>query len=109
MNRIEKTLVLGAVAYMAVYMPYFFAQAYRGVHGANISPYAIIPFHLTGMALNFLALVLTIRDLYLRKFEKENTKLTWLLLILWTGGIGWLVYIFKHALKPRDTDSPGSA
>lgn len=25
----------------------------------------------------------------------------WLLLILMTGGIGWLVYVFTHALKPR--------
>ena len=108
MDRIEKTIVLIAVAYLSVYVLYFFTQMYRGVHGAYISPYAILPFHFVGMALNFLALVLTIRDLYLRKFEKENSKLTWLLIILMTGGIGWVVYIFKHALNPRGNGGQGS-
>lgn len=53
------------------------------------------------MFINFIAFVLTIRDLYKRPFPKDNDKLTWAILILTTGGIGWAFYIFKHALKPR--------
>lgn len=54
------------------------------------------------MAQNLLAFFLTLRDLYLRPFPGENDKVTWCLLILCTGGIGWLVYVFKYALHPRD-------
>jgi len=49
--------------------------------------------------------LLTLRDLYLRRFDSENAKVTWALLIVMTGGIGWLVYIFKYALKPRPASS----
>ena len=61
----------------------------------------IVPFHIFGMLLNLVAFVLTLRDLYLREFASENAKVTWALLITMTGGVGWLAYIFKHALKPR--------
>jgi hypothetical protein len=53
------------------------------------------------MGLIILALVFTIHDLYQRDFPTSNAKLTWLVLILLTGGIGWIIYIFRHALKPR--------
>ena len=99
MRGIERFFVLGAVIYMAVYIPCF-VLAMASPDPDKWLP-VIIPCHILGMILNFIAIVLTIRDLYLRKFKSENAKLTWALLILMTGGIGWLVYIFKHALKPR--------
>ena len=99
MRGIEKAIVLWALAYMAIYIPFFFFA------GSRVTPdqflEIIIPLHLAGIVQNFLALALTIRDLYKRPFPNPNQKLTWCLLITWTGGIGWLVYIFKHALKPR--------
>lgn len=101
MKGLERAIVIAALLYTALYIPYFFAQMYRFSLGINVSPYAIFPLHFLGMALNFLALILTIRDLYLRPFADPNRKLTWLLVILLTGGIGWLVYVFRHALKPR--------
>ena len=101
MNRVERAIVVAALLYMAVYIPYFFVQMHRISNGVQISPIAIFPKHLFGMVLNFAALITTIRDLYLRPFANANAKVTWLLLILLTGGIGWLVYIFKHALRPR--------
>lgn len=107
MKGLERAIVITALLYMALYVPYFLAQGYRMSQGSNVSPYAIFPPHFLCMALNFLALVLTIRDLYLRPFADPNRKLTWLLVILLTGGIGWLVYIFRHAMKPRaNLDSP---
>jgi len=101
MNRAERAIVIAALVYMALYIPYFFVQMYRFSNGVQASPLAIFPLHFLGMALNFAALIVTIRDLYLRPFANPNAKLTWLLLILCTGGVGWLVYVFKHALKPR--------
>ena len=101
LDRIARIMIITALLYMVVYFPYFFLQRYRSSNGVAVSPLAIFPAHFIGMALNVTALILTIRDLFLRSFPSPNAKLTWLLLILMTGGIGWIVYIFKYALKPR--------
>jgi hypothetical protein len=53
------------------------------------------------MVFNFTALIVTIRDLYLRSFNNPNDKLTWLLLMMLTGGIGWFVYLWRYAFRPR--------
>lgn len=105
MTRVERAVVIAALVYMAAYAPYFVVQMIRLANGAHVSAEAAFPLHFLGMALNFAALVVTIRDLYLRPFVNPNAKLTWLLLILVTGGIGWLVYLFKHAFTPRTADS----
>ncbi len=103
MGRIERMIVIWALAYMAVYMPFFFA----GPHFLSQEQFFrfMVPLHFLGMAQNLIALILTIRDLYKRPFPHENQKLTWALLITCTGGIGWLIYVFKYALKPRPTRS----
>ncbi len=101
MKGAERAIVITALVYMAAYVPYFLVQMYRIKQDAQPPLLAIVIPHLVGMTLNFIALVLTLRDLYLRSFPKPNDKLTWALLILLTGGIGWLVYVFKYALKPR--------
>ena len=107
MKGTERAIVITALVYMALYVPYFFVQIHRASNGVLVSPLAIFPLHFVGMALSLAALILTIRDLYLRPFDSANAKLTWLLLILTTGGIGWLVYLFKHALRPRTSvDAP---
>ncbi|NOX54609.1 MAG: hypothetical protein GXP27_09260 [Planctomycetes bacterium] len=100
-DRVGRAVMIAAIAYMLGYVPYFLWQMYRVSDGATVSPHAVFPAHFVGMALNLTALIFTVRDLYLRSFSDPNRKLTWLLLILCTGGIGWMIYIFKHALKPR--------
>ena len=99
MRGADRFFTLGAFVYMAVYIQSFLLFPW-GLDPRDAFA-VLVPFHLLCMLLNLLALVLTIRDLYLRRFDAENAKLTWLLLILCTGGIGWLVYVFKHGLKPR--------
>jgi hypothetical protein len=101
LDRFGRITILGAMLYMLVYFPYFFVQIYRMAKGVDVPLLAIAPAHFLGMALNVAALIMTIRDLFLRSFPNPNAKLMWLLLILLTGGIGWIVYIFKYALKPR--------
>lgn len=101
LDRFGRITILAAILYMVVYIPYFFVQIYRMGKGVEVPLLAIMPAHFFGMALNLAALFFTIRDLYLRPFPNPNAKITWLLLILLTGGIGWIVYIFKYALKPR--------
>jgi hypothetical protein len=99
-------VILAAIVYLAVYI--VFLAVYVPCFTVSVSRAAadqhllwMLPFHFLAMLLNCVALLLTIRDLYLRRFPDENAKLTWLLLILLTGGVGWLIYIFKYALKPR--------
>ena len=58
-------------------------------------------------AVSFVALALTFRDLYLRQFDTPSAKLKWLLIIFYTLGIGWLIYVFRYALEPR-SDLEGS-
>jgi hypothetical protein len=101
MKGAERAIVIAALVYMALYIPFFFVQMDRESNGIPISPFCF-PLHFLGMALNFAAFIVTIRDLYLRPFANPNAKLTWLLLILMTGGVGWLVYVFRHALRPRN-------
>lgn len=65
MTRAERAIVIAALFFVVLYIPYFFVQAYRGtVGGLQVSPLVIFPLHFLGMALNFTALVVTIRDLY---------------------------------------------
>ena len=100
--------------YMIVYFPFFLlfgflVEAHKrwgSVSDDTLWIYfmILIPFHFLGMAQNFLALFLTLRDLYRRPFPRANQKLIWCILILMTGGIGWVVYVFRHALKPRPTE-----
>jgi hypothetical protein len=102
MTGLERGFVIWTLSYMAVYVVVFFVVIGRAMSAPNSNTMLyVLPFHFLGMAQNFTALVLTIRDLYLRHFPTENAKLTWLLLILLTGGIGWLIYVFKYAFKPR--------
>ena len=104
MTQWERTVVIAALVYMAAYLPYFFGLMYLEVAvGIEVSPWAIFPPHFLGMALNFAAFIVTMRDLYLRPFGNPYWKLMWLVLILMTGGIGWFVYLFRHAFKPRAT------
>jgi len=101
MTHIERALVLGALIYMAAYLPCFFVVFFmRATSGQFVS--VMVPFHMLGLLLNLVAFLLTLRDLYLREFASKNAKVTWTLLILMTAGVGWIVYIFKHALKPRN-------
>lgn len=98
MKGFEKFFVLWAIGYMIVYVPTFMI-----LMASNPEQFffVILPFHLLGMAQNLVALILTVRDLYLRPFPDPNQKVTWALLILMTGGIGLVVYLFKYAFKPR--------
>jgi len=87
--------------FTAVYIPYFLLQVYRDVRGEQVFWELLSTLHVTCMGLNFTTIIITIRDLYKRRFPKANDKLTWLLLMMMTGGIGLVVYIFRYAFKPR--------
>lgn len=105
MNRTERSIVIAVLANMVIYIPSFFALLF--ILDEPLVDFRIVfAWHFTGMTLNLIALVVTLRDLYLRTFPEQNTKLLWCILILCGGGIGWLIYIFAIAFKPRDQLQP---
>ncbi len=90
----EKVMVVWTLGYMLLLAGFEFLT--------DLSPYD--PWHDfsfgMGLVQNVIAMALTIRDLYQRDFPHPNQKLTWGLLITWTV-IGWFIYLFKYAFKPR--------
>jgi hypothetical protein len=102
MSGIEIFLVLGGLAYEAIYIPCSLIMFRSGSADSSI-----IPFHALAVLLGLTSAVLTVRDLRLRRFESEEARLRWAMLISATFGIGWLVYIFKHALRPRRDGNEG--
>ena len=52
---------------------------------------------------SILTLYYLISDLCKRDFQKPNSKVTWAIIIFFTGGVGLIIYAFKHAIKPRPT------
>jgi hypothetical protein len=62
-----------------------------------------------GGFMGWCAIALALRDLYLRDFTDPNAKMLWTLAILMTAGIGFVVYIFVHAVKPRPVSLSRSA
>ena len=109
MHRTERVIVITALVNMVIYIPIFFSLFFCSPVEMARRLYWLLPWHFAGMGLNLVALILTIRDLYLRPFKNPNTKLTWLLVILQTGGIGWLIYVFRHALRPRVIEVPAGS
>jgi hypothetical protein len=104
MGRIERIIVLTAMRYTAVYGLLFLSVFARAmIIGDQYFPLVIIPLHILGIALGLVAFGVTLRDLYLRPFPKRYWKFIWFFLIIYTGGIAWCVYIFKHAFKPRNS------
>ncbi|REK19439.1 MAG: hypothetical protein DWQ37_01170 [Planctomycetota bacterium] len=105
-------MVIAALVYMALYIPYFIVLMVRGARGVAPPVLAIAVPHFIGMALNLAALVVTIADVCRRPFPgpyARYTRVTWILLILFTGGIGWLIYairfiVWRPAAPAASTD-----
>lgn len=104
-DKVARIQIGCALVYMLVYIPCFVAFVWSSQRTFNTNSelwfWMLWFFHPLGILMNFIALGLTIRDLYLRPFPGPNDKLTWSLLIFLTGGLGMFVYYFKHVLKPR--------
>lgn len=103
MTGIHRFIVIAAIGNMAIYVPCFLLEFIRAVAFDDSQPLStlMVVWHLVGMFLNLLGLIETIRDLYSRQFPNPNSKVTWCLLILMTGGIGWFAYVARHGLRPR--------
>lgn len=101
MNRLERTIVLAALGNMAIYIGTMVVISIMS--GTNPAPpgSAFFAWAISVVLLNYAGLIVTIRDLYLRAFNNPNDKLTWLLLMMLTGGIGWFVYLWRHGLRTR--------
>ena len=104
MRRWEKAVLLSWLVYTAVFVGliiYFTTKLdATGRDGPEWDKY-LPALGFIGGIWGWLCIALAIRDLYLRPFPNPNSKVTWTLLIIMTGGIGCVVYLVKYALKPR--------
>ena len=98
MNRIEKAVLLCALIAQVVVIA-------LGIHDLGSEPPG--PSSAPGwmlaltMLLSLAAVALIFRDLYKRPFPNPNAKLTWVLIMAFTGGIGIVIYALRHAVRPR--------
>lgn len=110
MKRWEKFVVLAFFCNLLgllVVLSLFAGTPLVNIYAPELNEYEhfLVPWFYCIFVLDIASFVLTMRDLYLRDFPSPNDKLTWSLLIFWTGGIFWFIYLGKHAFHPRsDTD-----
>lgn len=101
MNRLERTIVLVALCNMALYIGTMVVVGILSATNPAPPGSELFAWAIFAVFLNYTAMIVTIRDLYLRSFNNPNDKLTWLLLMMLTGGIGWFVYLWRYAFRPR--------
>lgn len=101
MHRSERFIIIAAMINMGLYIPCFLGlMVFEMDHTPPPNEFPFAVWHLTGMCLNLLAIIATIRDLYRRSFVDPSAKLTWCLLIVCTGGIGWSIYVYRYLWRP---------
>ena len=98
MNRIEKAVLLCALMAQVVVIAIGIHDLGSEPPGPSSAPRWMLALT---MLLSLAAIVLIFRDLYKREFPNPNSKLTWVLIMAFTGGIGIVVYALRHALRPR--------
>ena len=102
MNRAEKALVVVALLNMVLYLPPCLpsgVSAREWCSGFAFGDLSMALFRygpqLCGVGRH------DSRPVFAAVPDILTAELTWLLLILLTGGIGWVVYLLKHAPRPR--------
>ena len=93
MSRFEKFLALSGLVYSVMYIPafVFFSEGRTAV---------FVPFLVLAMASIIMVAGLAFKDLYQRPFPTAKGKLKWLVFMLLFGPM-IVVYLFRHAFKPR--------
>ena len=98
MNRIEKTVLFCALIAQVVVIA-------LGIHDLGSEPPgpSSVPswMKVLTVLVSLAAVVLVFRDLYERQFPNPNAKITWVLIMAFTGGIGIVIYALRHAVRPR--------
>lgn len=102
MGRQEKAFCIFYSVYVAVYVPVFIAAAMT--HRFDFK--MMLPFHLLGMVLGFVFIIVVVRDIYRREFPSPNQKITWTILVLMFWPSVFL-YLLKYGFKPRHRKENG--
>jgi hypothetical protein len=106
MNRTEKALFLLPYGYLVlVLLPAM--VCWQSTESELILGTVGIDKLIVGFGVLIAASMATIlRDLYLRRFPGGTSRLRWLLLMFYTAGVGYFVYVARHAWKPREPSNP---
>jgi hypothetical protein len=93
MKKNEKRFVVFYYLYILIYLPIFF-------YNIEKMPGVLVPFHLIGMGLSLLFIIILVRDILKREFAGPNEKIAWILLILFFWPLS-VLYVIKYGFKPR--------
>ncbi len=104
MNKSEKAFMIFCLLYSVVHIP-FLMYVTKAIAPALLLTQVLCVSHGLWIVLLIAAFILTIRDLYKRSFPNPNSKVTWVLIIVLTSGLGLFLYIFKHGFRPRTLPS----
>lgn len=110
MNRYERWFAIWTLSYMVIYALFFVGCAVWCLlisRNRDFAPENHVPgglstlfvLHSIGMFQAFALFLLTVRDLFRRSFSSSE-RVIWLILFFYTGGICWMIYLFKYAFKP---------
>ena len=102
LSRIEKALFLSPYVYLAVVllpvMVWSWNSGYDRLFGVMGVDKLVVLFGL--LVGSSMATVL--RDLCIRKLPEGVSKFRWFLLMVYTCGVGYYVYVFRYAWRPRE-------
>jgi hypothetical protein len=100
MGRVERAFIVWVLFCVLVYMGFCLTWLLR--NGSVFPHFRFWPLIQFLFSLqNLVALLLTARDVQMRPSLTWEQKNIWLGLILLTFGIGWVIYLWKYAFRPR--------
>lgn len=112
LDRYGRTVIVSALVYQLVSISWFCLlgilngeavwSMLNSIFRSRALCLGILLIFSIGTLLSVFALLLTLRDLYFRTFDRSYEKTMWFFLILYTFGLGWLAYLFNYMLRqPR--------
>lgn len=106
MNRAERRFVIATLVFVATYIPAFIATILLTWNSSREVGlwvgYVLFPFHSLVIVFCFAVVYLAIRDLFRRDTaELAFSRMSWLCIILGTGGWGAFPYCFFQGFKPH--------
>lgn len=96
MNKTGKMFVVFYYLYIALYLPVFFSNIEE-------TPNWLVPFHLIGIVLSSIFMIIIIRDILKRDSLKPSGKAIWICSILFFWPVS-VYYVAKYCFKPRKNE-----
>ena len=107
----QKSVVILAIVYITQFVlwPWMAPQAFQNFMSRPMGPRSFFVLFWIALVLATASITVTFADLYWRQFNSPRARTIWLLVLLFCGTPGWLVYLWKHGFRSRMATSTGRA